>query len=199
MVLLNGYVFLYIIWLNKEDDLVTDKELKKLSRLELLELLLAESRENERLRAELEEIKQENAVKKSAEQLSETSKQLDETSGKLGDALQQVSLLIENLNKGVCVNVENKSDLSSPDDKKTEEISEVDSEPIVKEITELEKADEIVAEDESDFADKDFEKIFTPDDISRQIDAILQKISLRIKEFDSIADDVTTNSKVSSS
>ncbi len=38
---------------NKEDDLVTDKELKKLSRLELLELLLTESRENERLREEL--------------------------------------------------------------------------------------------------------------------------------------------------
>ena len=42
---------------NKEDDLVTDKELKKLSRLELLELLLTESRENERLREELEKIK----------------------------------------------------------------------------------------------------------------------------------------------
>ena len=41
---------------------MTDKELKKLSRLELLELLLAESRENERLRAEIEQIKQENTI-----------------------------------------------------------------------------------------------------------------------------------------
>lgn len=175
---------------------MTDKELKKLSRLELLELLLTESRENERLRAELEEIKQENAVRKSAEQLSETSKQLDETSGKLGDALQQVSLLIENLNKGVCVNVENKADLSSSDDEKTEEISAVDSEPIAEEIIEPEKADEVISEDESDSADKDFEEIFTPEDISRQIDALLQDISSKIKGLDSIADD---EEKVSSS
>ena len=41
---------------------MNDKELKKLSRLELLELLLAESRENERLRAEIEQIKQENTI-----------------------------------------------------------------------------------------------------------------------------------------
>lgn len=34
---------------------MTNRELKKLSRVELLELLLEESRENERLRAQLEE------------------------------------------------------------------------------------------------------------------------------------------------
>ena len=56
---------------------MTDKELKKLSRLELLELLLTESRENERLRAELERINAENAVEKSAQHLNETAKQLD--------------------------------------------------------------------------------------------------------------------------
>lgn len=34
---------------------MTDKELKRLKRVDLLELLLAQSRENDRLRAELEE------------------------------------------------------------------------------------------------------------------------------------------------
>lgn len=34
---------------------MTDRELKKLSRVELLELLLAESKENERLQAQLKE------------------------------------------------------------------------------------------------------------------------------------------------
>ena len=35
---------------------MTDRELRKLSRAELLELLLEESRENERLRAQLQEM-----------------------------------------------------------------------------------------------------------------------------------------------
>ena len=65
---------------------MTDKELKKLSRLELLELLLAETRENERLREELEKAKNENSIEKSAQLLNETAKQLD-------DALQRVSSL----------------------------------------------------------------------------------------------------------
>lgn len=38
-----------------EKGTVTERELRKLSRADLLELLLAESRENERLRAELDE------------------------------------------------------------------------------------------------------------------------------------------------
>ncbi len=66
---------------------MTDKELKKLSRLELLELLLTESRENERLREELERVKKENTVEKSAQHLNETSKQLD-------SALQKVSSIL---------------------------------------------------------------------------------------------------------
>ncbi len=77
---------------------MTDKELKKLSKLELLELLLVESRENERLRAELEQIKQENAIKTSVQQLNETAENLGETSEKLDNALQQISLILSNLN-----------------------------------------------------------------------------------------------------
>lgn len=71
---------------NKGDDSVTDKELKRLSRLELLELLLTETRENERLREELAKAKKENSIEKSATLLNETAKQLDE-------ALQKVSLM----------------------------------------------------------------------------------------------------------
>lgn len=78
---------------------MTDKELKKLSRLELLELLLAESRENERLRAELEQIKQENTIKKNVQKLNEISENLDETSEKLSEALQQLSVMVSNFNK----------------------------------------------------------------------------------------------------
>lgn len=63
---------------NKGDDSVTDKELKRLSRLELLELLLTETRENERLREELAKAKKENSIEKSATLLNETVKQLDE-------------------------------------------------------------------------------------------------------------------------
>lgn len=63
---------------------MTDKELKKLSRLELLELLLIETRENERLREELDKVKKEKSIEKSAQLLNKTAKQLN-------DALQKVS------------------------------------------------------------------------------------------------------------
>ena len=65
---------------------MTDKELKRLSRLELLELLLQETRENEKLRAELAKAKKENGIEKSAVILNETAKQLNE-------ALQRVASL----------------------------------------------------------------------------------------------------------
>ncbi len=56
---------------------MTEKELKKLSRLELLELLLEESKENERLKAELEKINAENSVAKSMEALSAVTEQMN--------------------------------------------------------------------------------------------------------------------------
>lgn len=42
---------------------MTDKELKRLKRVDLLELLIAQSRENERLRKELEETRRELETK----------------------------------------------------------------------------------------------------------------------------------------
>lgn len=71
---------------------MTDKELKKLSKLELLELLLTETRENSRLKEELEKAKQENTIETSARYLNETTTQLE-------DALEKVSLMMDNLCK----------------------------------------------------------------------------------------------------
>ncbi len=56
---------------------MTDKELRKLSRLELLELLLKESRENEKLKAELEKQKIENSIEKTTERLEKTANQFN--------------------------------------------------------------------------------------------------------------------------
>ena len=89
---------------------MTDKELKKLSRLELLELLLIETHENERLKEELEKAKKENSIEKSAQLLNETAKQLDET-------LQKASGFSDNANSGAV-----KSDLlqnKNPETKKS--------------------------------------------------------------------------------
>ncbi len=56
---------------------MTDKELKKLSKLELLELLLNQTHENERLRSENEQLKREIANNKSTAQLNEKLEQLE--------------------------------------------------------------------------------------------------------------------------
>ena len=89
---------------------MTDKELKKLSKLELFELLLVESRENERLREELEQMKQENSIKKSVQQLNKTAENLAEISEKLGATLQQLPLIANSLNNMNESDVENKTD-----------------------------------------------------------------------------------------
>lgn len=49
---------------------MTDKELRKLSRLELLELLLEASKENEKLKEEIEKLKIENKTAQNIENLS---------------------------------------------------------------------------------------------------------------------------------
>ena len=57
---------------------MTDKELKKLSRLELLELLLEVSNENEELKQKMEKMASENEVSKSIENLVVATKQVNE-------------------------------------------------------------------------------------------------------------------------
>lgn len=155
---------------------MTDKELKKLSRLELLELLLAESRENERLREELEKIKKENTIEKSAQQLTETSKQMDETSEKLGTALEQISLLIKGLSNKTIVSSEERNLLS---DDETQEFQHVDSESVEE-------------EKETDFSEGN-----ETNDISKRLNEAMQLISSRIKELDRIADIVSVDKLVS--
>lgn len=56
---------------------MTDKELKKLSRLELLELLLQVSQENETLKTELEKQKSENSLAKTAGLILDTAAQIE--------------------------------------------------------------------------------------------------------------------------
>ena len=56
---------------------MTDKELRRLSRLELLELLLESGKENEKLRQEIKRLEHENKTVDSIENLSEISKQLE--------------------------------------------------------------------------------------------------------------------------
>ena len=76
---------------------MTDKELRKLSRMELLELLLAESRENERLRARL----------KSAEEKL-ASRVIDiENSGSLAEAALRLNHVFVAADKAARQYVEN--------------------------------------------------------------------------------------------
>ncbi len=92
---------------------MTDKELRKLSRLELLELLLEASKENERLRDEIEALESENEAAQKLRTLSETALQLE-------NALRYASTLIEALKempkKTACVSGEKTKKTGSPSD-----------------------------------------------------------------------------------
>ncbi len=87
---------------------MTDKELRKLKRIEILELLLEQSRENERLRAEIEEMKKkledrEIAIKESGS-IAEAALKLNgifEAAQKAADQyLENLKLQNEDPNKG---------------------------------------------------------------------------------------------------
>ncbi len=173
------WVYLFVYKNDEEDDLVTDKELKKLSRLELLELLLVESRENERLREELEKIKQENVIIKSAQHLNETSENLDETSEKLGTALQKVYSIISGLDNISVVTVEDRQSSSN------DETDEFQEEQIIAETNEP----EITVGDKSDSSDDEVVENHGLSDISKRLDAALELISSKIKETDRLAEE----------
>ena len=159
---------------------MTDKELKKLSRLELLELLLTESRENERLR---EKIKQENTIKKSAQHLNETSENLGETSEKLQAALRQVSSIISGLDKINRVAIDEKITSVYDDVDKNEETDEIQEEQVICE----ENEPEVIIEDETVLPEDEVIANSRHTDISKQLDSALQLISTRIKELDKLA------------
>lgn len=86
---------------------MTDKELKKLSRLELLELLLIESHENQKLKHQLDRIQRDHAMALSVEQLNESSHQLQ-------SALEQVLSLSDSLDKSLAQISESSNRAPSP-------------------------------------------------------------------------------------
>ncbi len=67
-----------------------EKELKKLGRLELLELLLEVSKENKEIKEQIEILKTENETLKGAENISEAAKEMN-------DALLSANRLVEEL------------------------------------------------------------------------------------------------------
>ena len=69
---------------------MTDKELRKLSRLELLELLLEASKENKKLKEETESLKTENKTAQNIENLSLAARQVE-------SALKYANNLTDNL------------------------------------------------------------------------------------------------------
>lgn len=69
---------------------MTDKELRKLSRLELLELLLEASKENKKLKEEIEVLKAENQTANNIENLSLVTRQVE-------NALKYANNLTDNL------------------------------------------------------------------------------------------------------
>ena len=72
---------------------MTDRELRKLSRLELLELLLDVSKENRELEAKVKKLSSENEAAKSIENLSAATKQVS-------DILEYANKLTETLSTG---------------------------------------------------------------------------------------------------
>lgn len=163
---------------------MTDKELKKLSRLELLELLLTESRENERLREELEKIKQENTIKKSAEHLNETSENLGEASEKLQEALRQVSSIISGLDKINRVVIDEKITSVSDDVDENDKTDKIREEQVTCE----ENEPEVIIEDETDSPEEEAVENSTHNDISKRLDRALKLVSSKIEELDRLAD-----------
>lgn len=76
---------------------MTDRELRKLSRADLLELLLKESKENEKLRMELEQAK---------EQLASRKIQID-TAGSIAEAALRLNGVFEAAQQAAAQYVEN--------------------------------------------------------------------------------------------
>ncbi len=87
-----------------------EKELRKLGRLELLELLLEVTKENDELKVQIDKLKKENKMAKGIDDISGTAKQLMEvldsakqlgevieTARRLNGALETANLLVNDL------------------------------------------------------------------------------------------------------
>lgn len=90
---------------------MTDKELKKMSRLELLELLLEESKENEILNSRVEKLQHEK-------QETENIQMLQHITGQLEDSLRQFQFIAEefkkNAHEGITVKSRDERVVASP-------------------------------------------------------------------------------------
>lgn len=87
---------------------MTDKELRKLSRLELLELLLEASRENEKLKEKVEKLRVENQMAQSIENLSDAALQLE-------NALKYADSLTGALKSAADEDVKNNPEIKGPE------------------------------------------------------------------------------------
>ena len=72
---------------------MTNKELKRLSRLELLELLLEVSNENKKLKQEIEKMNREKEVSKSIDYLAEANKQASDVLGYANKLVETIKTL----------------------------------------------------------------------------------------------------------
>lgn len=171
---------------------MTDKELKKLSRLELLELLLEESRENERLRVELEKLKAENSVVKSARHLNEASEKMNESlhsAAELTDTLNRLvagKIIIpdkqddKNKTAGQESAGETETTVSESPDSKKEEITIPDKNDEPSEQKAAEKASvdvQIYTRLLSYFHKNRYALAFIPEDIKNDIEKRLDEIT----------------------
>ena len=108
---------------------MTDRELKKLRRVDLLEILVEQSREIERLRTELEE----------AQEKLESRALVMEKAGSIAEAALQINKIFEAADAAAKQYLENVMEMSG----KTADISEVDSETEQKEENDIEKREAV--------------------------------------------------------
>ena len=89
---------------------MTDKELKKLSRLELLELLLEASKENKKLKEEIQKLKAENKTAQNIENLSAATVQIESAlkyANSLTDTLKENARADSSVGNTVNTNAQN--------------------------------------------------------------------------------------------
>ncbi len=99
---------------------MTDKELRKLSRLELLELLLEVSKENRKLKKNIEALKVENSTAQNIRNLSEATLRVENAlkyANSLTNTLETTPRTVVSATdtKKIEINTENKEPLIKPD------------------------------------------------------------------------------------